>query len=426
MLQINKSVACIFVFGLLLVLVQAASGAERISRLGKYVGYSTEQHDGWQRSSQYVTVRDGTRIAIDYFRPTLANELHSEKLPVLFTTTRYQRAGLIDGRLLTVIDQMPYLVRAIKHGYVIAIADVRGSGASFGKKLGFFPPEEARDSYDVIEWLARQDWSSGKVGMFSQSYLGTTQMFAASASPPSLKAIFPEVAWLDTYASFYPGGIFKLWPVYNWSTFVRTADFVAPLPPDWRAMMKAADETKTVSEAPLDCELSFCTNPGGTSATPVVPVDEDVDGRLLAEATAEHRQGDWSTFQLVRAVPYRDSKVAGMDIPLSEERSVYSVLEEIKSSGIPAYHYGGWFDGFSRDTPLLYRSWPNSKKLIMGPWYHGGFRKEILETEYLRWFDYWLKGIDNGVMDEDAVHYYVMGAADGDAWRSSKTWPLPN
>ncbi len=52
------------------------------------------------RSSQYVTVRDGTRIAIDYFRPTLANKLHSEKLPVLLTMTRYQRAGFIDGQLL--------------------------------------------------------------------------------------------------------------------------------------------------------------------------------------------------------------------------------------------------------------------------------------------------------------------------------------
>jgi hypothetical protein len=190
--------------------------------------------------------------------------------------------------------------------------------------------------------------------------------------------------------------------------------------------MKAADGPKSVSQAPFDCKVAFCTNPGGTSATPVAPVDEDLDGRLLAEATADHRKGGLDTFQLVRAVPYRDSKVAGMSIPLAEERSVYSVLDGIKSSGIPAYHYGGWFDGFSRDTPLLFRNWPNSKKLIMGPWYHAGFTKEILETEYLRWFDYWLKGIDNGIMDEDAVHYYVMGASDGEAWRTSKTWPLPN
>lgn len=94
-----------------------------------------------------MTVRDGTRIAVDYFRPTLANELHSEKLPVLLTMTRYQRAGFIDGQLLTIIDQMPYVMRARKHGYVIAVADVRGCGALFGKKFDFFPPEAtARDS----------------------------------------------------------------------------------------------------------------------------------------------------------------------------------------------------------------------------------------------------------------------------------------
>jgi putative CocE/NonD family hydrolase len=192
MFEINKSVACSLVFGLLLALVQTASGGEKISRLGEYAGYSTQQYDGWQRSSQYVTVRDGTRIAIDYFRPTLANELHSEKLPVLLTMTRYQRAGFIDGQLLAGMDQLPHVVRALKHGYVVAVADVRGSGASFGQKLGFFPPEEALDSYDVIEWLAKQSWSSGKVGMFAQSYLGTTQMFAASASPPQSQGNFPR------------------------------------------------------------------------------------------------------------------------------------------------------------------------------------------------------------------------------------------
>jgi hypothetical protein len=67
MFEINRSVACTFVLGLLLALVQPASGGEEISRLGEYAGYSTEQYDGWQRSFQYVTVRDGTRIAIDYF-----------------------------------------------------------------------------------------------------------------------------------------------------------------------------------------------------------------------------------------------------------------------------------------------------------------------------------------------------------------------
>jgi len=62
----------------------------------------------------------------------------------------------------------------------------------------------------------------------------------------------------------------------------------------------------------------------------------------------------------------------------------------------------------------------------MGPWFHGGFAKFDQGAEYLRWFDYWLKGIDNGVLDEDPVHYYVVGADEKAAWRSSKTWPLSN
>ncbi len=71
----------------------------------------------------------------------------------------------------------------------------------------------------------------------------------------------------------------------------------------WRAIMKAADGPKSVSQAPLDCKVAFCTNLGGTSATPVAPVDEDLDGRLLAEATADHRKGGLDTFQLARGRP---------------------------------------------------------------------------------------------------------------------------
>jgi len=148
-------------------------------------------------------VRDGTRIAIDYFRPTRSKELHEEKLPILVTMTRYQRSTFVAGKISTILDAIPYLVKVLKHGYVIAVADVRGAGASFGSKFGYYPPEEARDSYDVIEWLGTRSWSNGNVGMYSRSYLGMTQLFAAAKAPPHLKAIFPEVAWIDAY-SFWP------------------------------------------------------------------------------------------------------------------------------------------------------------------------------------------------------------------------------
>ena len=407
-------------------LLSVASMAEKISRFGEYAGYSEERYDGWRRFSQHVTVRDCTRIAIDYYRPTQGKTLHEEKLPVIVTMTRYQRSHLGDGQLVTILDYIPYLVKVLKHGYVVAVADVRGSGASYGSKFGWFPPEEALDSYDVIEWLGTQSWSNGNVGMYSASYLGITQLFAASEAPPHLKAIFPEVAWLDSYSFVYPGGIFNLWPMYSWSTAVQTSDFAAPLPPNWKEIIATERDREAISRAPADCDIMPCVEMGGLPASPMTPVDEDRDGSMLAAATAEHRQSLPDTFTIARSAPFRDSIPDGKANPIHIERSHYRLFNKIKASNIPAYHLGGWFDGFSKDSLFWFRSYPNAEKIVMGPWFHGGFAKFDQGAEYLRWFDYWLKDIDNRVLDEDPIHYYVMGTDEKDAWRSSKTWPLSN
>ena len=210
-----------------------ADGA-RISRFGEYRGYSSPEFDGWRRFSQHVTVRDGTRIAIDYYRPTRAGELHPEPLPVVWSFNRYQRSNLSGGELYTTFHQHPPLLDVMQHGYVLGNADVRGSGASYGSKHGWFPPEEAEDACDVTEWFAAQPWCNGRIGMARRSYLGITQYFNASQSPPHLACIFPGVAFIDEYDFIYPGGIFLDWPVYCWAGAVEAADRSAALPPDWR------------------------------------------------------------------------------------------------------------------------------------------------------------------------------------------------
>ena len=329
---------------------------EKISRFGEYSGYSTERYDGWRRFSRYVTVWDGTRIAVDYYRPTKDGKLHEEKLPVVLTMNRYQRCTFVDGRIHTILDWVPFLVDVLKHGYVVAIADVRGSGASFGSQFGWFPPEEARDTHDVIEWLGSRSWSSGNVGMFGRSYLGITQLFAASRSPTHLKAIFPEVAWLDVYNFAYPGGIFNFWPVYSWSTGVRTADYAAPLPRGWRGIIEAERYRDAKSYAPADADYIPAVEPGGTSTYPIVPVDEDEDGLLLAQATQQHRQAGLNTYSFATSAPWRDSRIEGRADPVHVERSLYRLLGAIADSGIPAYHLGGWFDGFLKDTTFYFKS----------------------------------------------------------------------
>lgn len=401
--------------------IAAHAQAAKVSRPGEYSGYSDVQYDGYQRFSVYVTARDGTKLALDYYRPTKAGVLHTERLPVVWTQDRYLRAIIADGRLYSHLYQSPKLFVLLQHGYIIATADVRGAGASFGIADGWMGPLEALDSYDITEWLAAQPWSSGKVGMTGRSYLGMTQYFAASQAPPSLKAIMPESAWFDSYESIYPGGIFGDWWNFFWSNTIRTTDIHAPLLPDWRKSVDAARKDAISIERQTACtDMQVCPFiPDG----PVSPVDADIDGQLLAQAIEEHKAGETS-FSLARHSPYRDSRNGSDEVPTHIRRSPGWLLQGIAKSGVPAYHVGGWFDGFTRDTLVWHRNYPNFSKVIMGPWLHDGTGHFDLAAEYLRWFDHWLKGIDNGITKEAPITYFTMNAPEGQQWRTSNVWPL--
>jgi len=103
----------------------------RVSRFGVYRGYSTARYDGWVRSSQYVTVRDGTKLAVDIFRPTRAGKVEGTPLPVIWTHTPYYRATILPGgRLATMLDYFPWAEAVLRPGYVVAAVDGRGTGGS--------------------------------------------------------------------------------------------------------------------------------------------------------------------------------------------------------------------------------------------------------------------------------------------------------
>jgi predicted acyl esterase len=127
----------------------------RISQPGEYKGYSRSQYIQWVTTSQYVTVRDGTKLAVSISRPAQDGKPVSTPMPVIWTHTRYHREGILYG--------VPWLQTLLQHGYVIVMVDVRGSGASYGTNQGPFSPEETRDAFDITEWLAVQPWSNGNV-----------------------------------------------------------------------------------------------------------------------------------------------------------------------------------------------------------------------------------------------------------------------
>ncbi|MGH8238298.1 MAG: CocE/NonD family hydrolase [Steroidobacteraceae bacterium] len=385
----------------------------KVSRFGEYRGYSRARFSEWVRESQYITVRDGTRLAADIVRPSVNGAAVAEKLPVVWTHARYHRnphnrsryfakqVTVAEGEtapgedafppgIMSVVDESPMLQNLMRHGYVIASVAVRGSDASFGRYQGTFGEAETNDAYDVIEWLSKQRWSDGNIGMFGASYLGITQYMAASTHHPALKAIMPEVALVDLYDVLYPGGIYRQDFMERWGELTRTLDQqVRPL-----------------------------------------PVDGDRDEQLLGQALREH-QGNWDPSREFRAAPLRDHDSQSF---AWQRFGPSAVLDRIRSGSAASYHWGGFYDAFARDEFVWLKEFNGPQKLGMGPWPHSGYtpaadseRTRISTTEHHRWFDFWLKGIRNGVMDGPAVNYAITDVpGESWQWESARTWPPEN
>jgi len=347
---------------------------------------SPSLYSEWARTSQYVTVRDGTQLAVDIFRPVQDGKPVQDPLPVIWAYERFQRAALVQGREFTELDRFPYLTTLLQHGYVVAAADARGSGASFGTSQGLFTQQEPLDTYDLTEWFAAQPWCNKNVGMFGKDYAGSMQYLAASAAPPHLKAIMPEMAPADVYAFIYPGGVIH-------DALISALSF----------NMKNQDRRM-----------------------PAIPVDQDRDGSMRDAAIQQHAlNADVS--QIAWKFPYRNSadKESGNSPYLNGDP--LSLMKQISQSKVPIYHIVGWFDLFTRDGFLMFNALDNPQKLFASSWEWEAENSFDFTNERLRWYDYWLKGIRNGIMDEPPVRYFSMSAPRGSAeeWQLAQQWPLP-
>ncbi|MGE3618067.1 MAG: CocE/NonD family hydrolase [Gemmatimonadales bacterium] len=372
-----------------------ADTANRVSEPGVYQGYGEAEYDGYVRTSQYLTMRDGIRLAADIYRPTKAGVVHDEPLPVVWTHHRYNRASFQNDSLVDYVGGFGRGMDVLlHHGYVVAAVDTRGGGASFGTQPGFFSPDETRDAYEVTEWLAAQPWSTGNIGMTGRSYLGITQLFAASQAPPHLKAIFPEMYVFEWYPMIRPGGVFR-------------DDFFGK----WEFLTHQLDNSVHFTWGPL----SF----GG-----VAPVDGPAGPAQRDSAIAGHAVNR-NMLEMWQGVPFRNSidPVSGKEI--YAERGPDTYLAQINASGVPVYGLAGWYDAFPRDALLWYANLTVPQKLVIGPWFHGQTDGFDLTVERLRWYAHWLKGVDNGIEREPPIRYFVIDAPAESAWRSATTWPIP-
>jgi putative CocE/NonD family hydrolase len=328
---------------------------------------------------------DGVKLAMDIIRPARNGKPVEKPMPVIWIYYSFHRAQKEEGKTVAMVDRSPPLQTLIKHGYVVAIVDARGTGASYGcLDKGPNSRNQARDIYETTEWIAAQPWSDGNVGMVGHSYSGYIQLRGAAESPPHLKAIFPNMGSFDFYEIFYRGGVFADKMAQGSSQALK----------HWRIETSAS------------------------------PVDEDTTEEMLAEARAQHKD-NVDLYKYLQMFPYRDSRENDQAFWLDNNPSTY--IREVNASGIPVYQWAGWFDFNIRDMFQWFENLRNPQKLTIGPWSHGSYDwQDLLSVEQLRWFDYWLKGIDNGIMDEPAINYVLIESPDVQEWYSSKTWPLPN
>ncbi|HXF41060.1 MAG TPA: CocE/NonD family hydrolase, partial [Blastocatellia bacterium] len=298
---------------------------------------------------QMVPMRDGVKLATSVYLPQ-----GNGPWPAVLVRTPY-------GKELQATGNSVWTNRE----YALIVQDTRGRFKSEGEYRPFMT--DHIDGYDTIEWIAKQTWSNGKIGMYGASAMGIAANLAAMMNPPHLVANFVLVARSSIYSqSAFMGGVYR---------------------------------------------------------------------KELNDPWLKRQNAEWVIAETLKHNVYDGF------FDLAEMPKHWSEIH------IPVYNYGGWYDIFEQgniDNFVGLQSKgaglaAGNQKLIVGPWGHGKIEEvtypkdSVVNSteEALRWFDYWLKGKDNGIMDEPPVRYYVMGdvasaGAPGNEWRTSLSWPIPS
>ena len=325
----------------------------------------------------WIPARDGCRLAARLWIPASAER---SPVPAILEYVPYRRRDYTRLR-----DDGTHGFWA-RHGYACARVDLRGSGDSEGFLEDEYLEQELEDGVDVIAWLASQEWCSGSVGMTGISWGGFNGLQIAALRPPALKAVITACSTDDRYADdiHYMGGCL-------------ITDNLA-----WASTM-----------------LAFNSR----------PPDPEVVGDGWREIWLE---------RLDRLMPWA---LRWLSHQRRDRQWTHgSVCEDWSRIQAAVYAVGGWADGYSNAIPRLISGLQSPCKGLIGPWPHAwphlaspGPRMDWL-GESLRWWDYWLKGIDNGIMDEPQYRVWMQDSLPPATrydhrpgrWVAEPCWPSPN
>jgi predicted acyl esterase len=324
-----------------------------------------------------ITMSDGYVLDADIHFPAALGDTSKPapgKFPSLLVQTVYNKN-----------QQNPADDYLVERGYVDVVVDVRGTGSSDGGYDSYSPATQ-RDSYELVEWIARQPWSSGNVGLHGESAYAINQLLTAAKQPPHLRAMFPVVPEGDLYRTNFPGGYLT-----SLSSFALLDGGNGAAPPNF------------VGSDPARAQREMGAKPGG-----LLSQATNVAGLAVGDSHTYDGPGSWSTSPLTRIEHHL-----------------------IKT---PTFFAGGWYDALSQaDVPKMFHAMQAQGvpvKMVMGPWYHttagSGLPQDGLDTLdelQLRWFDHYVKGVaDRSLGSLGPVIYQRLGEG---RYHTAPSWPIP-
>ena len=340
-----------------------------------------------------VPMRDGVKLAADVYRPLRHG---AGPFPVVIERTPYDKGdcGDVHAQFFA------------KRGYVAIRQDERGRYASEGEYYWLRDEGwgERRDGYDTIEWAASQPWSTGKVGTMGLSFTCLNQYLTAPTRPPHLAAMFCAHSASNAYRDlYYAGGALHM------------------IMPTWLLSQREM----------------------------VKPLRDNAPGHRGYLGDGEAWRG-WYERQQETGSTMKESLFSEMMNDMLENPYYndywrqFAVDEHWQEIDVPIFHYASWYDRYPHSQVKHFNGIrrlggpraKNAQKLFIGPWLHGAGEvtaRIIGDLDFgpeaaidynalrLRWFDYHLKGIDNGIMNEPSVRIFVMGE---NRWRDENEFPL--
>ncbi len=373
-------------------------------------------------SDVMVAMRDGIRLATDIHRPARDGRALPGPFPVLLERTPYGKAETSRSEL-RLEDKTPQTrvevgASFVRHGYVVVYQDCRGRHGSEGAFRKYL--DDGEDGYDSCAWLMRQAWCNGRIGTMGLSYAAHTQAALGCLDPPGLAA---QVLESGGFSSAYQGGIRQ-----GGAFELKQATWA------YKQALIAADPSTRAALEREDIADWFTRMPWAPGRSPVAASPE-YESYLFEQWTRGRFDDYW------------------------KQLGIYAAGWHARYAKVPQVHMSSWYDPYPRTATENFLGLKANGKtplqLILGPWTHGDRSVSFAgDTDFgphatldgnvapdwrafrLRWFDRWLKGIDNGADRDPVARLFVMGGGSGrrntagrldhgGRWIAADDWPVP-